>query len=242
MKQHLIGVTGQISSCKKVPHDVRHQMQQLLKNIKEKKKCDDLDEAYDDPTNDTKSESFPSMMQEIDPKRTKNIDKFSGLLSYRNIFYQICIQEIQLYRERQGTFGRESALQVTKSIRPDQWWRFYGGSTPILQKLAIHLLSQTSSSSGCERNWSFFECIHTKRRNRLEHQRLNDLVYVTYNLRLKNRWAYYNKSYDPIDYESIDKVDFWVTEEEPQPKFGHDYMDIEKVIYQDNAILIAGYG
>ncbi|KAK7293059.1 hypothetical protein RJT34_15920 [Clitoria ternatea] len=152
------------------------------------------------------------------------------------------IQEMQLYRERQGTFGRESALQVTTSIRPDQWWRLYGGSAPTLQKLAIRLLSQTSSSSGCERNWSLFERIHTKRRNRLEHQRLNDLVYVTYNLRLKNRWAHHNKSYDPIDYESIDKVDFWVTEEEPQPEFGHDDMDIENVIYQDNAIPIAGYG
>ncbi|CAN1764159.1 hypothetical protein LINPERHAP1_LOCUS9156 [Linum perenne] len=39
--------------------------------------------------------------------------------------------------------------------------------TPILQKIAIRLLSKTASSSGCERNWSVFERIHTKRRNRL---------------------------------------------------------------------------
>ncbi|KAK7302346.1 hypothetical protein RJT34_13233 [Clitoria ternatea] len=58
MKQHLAGVTGQISFCKKVSHDVRYQIQQLLKNIKEKKKYDDLDEAYDDPTNDTERISF----------------------------------------------------------------------------------------------------------------------------------------------------------------------------------------
>ncbi|RVW70236.1 hypothetical protein CK203_056216 [Vitis vinifera] len=30
-------------------------------------------------------------------------------------------------------------------------------------------------SSGCERNWSIFENIHSKRRNMLDHQRLNDL-------------------------------------------------------------------
>lgn len=76
----------------------------------------------------------------------------------------------------------------------DQWWVCYGGDTPILQKLAIRLLGQTSSSSGCERNWSLFERIHTKRRNRLEHKRLNDLVYVTYNLRLKNRYLTFFKS------------------------------------------------
>lgn len=76
----------------------------------------------------------------------------------------------------------------------DQWWVCYGGDAPILQKLAIRLLGQTSSSSGCERNWSLFERIHTKRRNRLEHKRLNDLVYVTYNLRLKNRYLTFFKS------------------------------------------------
>ncbi|CAN1752549.1 hypothetical protein LINPERHAP1_LOCUS4793 [Linum perenne] len=60
--------------------------------------------------------------------------------------------------------------------------------TPILQKIAIRLLSQTASSSGCERNWSVFERIHTKRRNRLEHKRLSDLVFVHYNMRLQHRY------------------------------------------------------
>ncbi|CAN1729824.1 hypothetical protein LINPERHAP1_LOCUS735 [Linum perenne] len=56
--------------------------------------------------------------------------------------------------------------------------------TPLLQNIAIKLLSQTASSSGCERNWSVFERIHTKRRNRLEHKRLSDLVFVhCWNLR-----------------------------------------------------------
>lgn len=69
----------------------------------------------------------------------------------------------------------------------DEWWKLFGADAPNLQKLAIRILSQTASSSGCERNWSVFERIHTKKRNRLEHQRLNDLVYVHYNLRLQNR-------------------------------------------------------
>ena len=68
-----------------------------------------------------------------------------------------------------------------------EWWRLFGFDVPNLQKLAIRILGQTAASSGCERNWSVFERIHTKKRNRLEHERLNDLVYVHYNLRLKNR-------------------------------------------------------
>lgn len=72
----------------------------------------------------------------------------------------------------------------------DEWWRYFGGSTPNVKKLAIQLLSQTSSSSGCERNWNVFERIHSKNRNRMEHKRLNDLVFIHYNFRLKNRYIF----------------------------------------------------
>ncbi|XP_028219434.1 uncharacterized protein LOC114401185 [Glycine soja] len=61
------------------------------------------------------------------------------------------------------------------------WWRMFGSQTPNLQKLAIKILSLTCSASGCEKNWSVFEQIHSKKRNRLEHKRLHDLVFVKYN-------------------------------------------------------------
>ncbi|CAN1246861.1 hypothetical protein LINGRAPRIM_LOCUS3275, partial [Linum grandiflorum] len=60
--------------------------------------------------------------------------------------------------------------------------------TPIIQKLAIRILSQTAASSSCERNWSVFERIHTKKRNMLEHKRLSDLVFVHYNMHLKHMY------------------------------------------------------
>ncbi|KAI0495126.1 hypothetical protein KFK09_025273 [Dendrobium nobile] len=37
MKQHLAGIKGNIASCKKVPHDIRYQMQQNLNEISKKK-------------------------------------------------------------------------------------------------------------------------------------------------------------------------------------------------------------
>nr|KAJ0212183.1 hypothetical protein LSAT_V11C400224240 [Lactuca sativa] len=88
-------------------------------------------------------------------------------------------------------------------------WRRCSG----IAKICNSNLSQTTYFSGCEWNWSVFERIHTKRRNRLEHQRLNDLVYVHYNLCLQNRLKDHKKSYDPIDYESINKIEFWVVDE-----------------------------
>ncbi|XP_052118718.1 uncharacterized protein LOC127748378 [Arachis duranensis] len=44
------------------------------------------------------------------------------------------MQEIQLYRDRKGSFGRESALKAIKRLEPGEWWRLHGGSAPNLQK------------------------------------------------------------------------------------------------------------
>ncbi|XP_071909561.1 uncharacterized protein [Coffea arabica] len=115
----------------------------------------------------------------------------------------------------------------SKALHLENWWKLYGCDAPNLQKLAIRILSQTASSSGCERNWSVFERIHTKKRNRLEHQRLNDLVYVHYNLRLQHRFDHRKRSYDPIDYESIDKTEFWVIEEEQDGELNCDELEEE---------------
>ncbi|XP_020243725.1 uncharacterized protein LOC109821983 [Asparagus officinalis] len=56
-----------------------------------------------------------------------------------------------------------------------------------MQNMAMKLLNLTSSSSGCERNWSTFEGIHTKKRNRLESKRLEELVYVKFNSKLNQK-------------------------------------------------------
>ena len=57
----------------------------------------------------------------------------------------------------------------------------------MLQKVAGKVLSRVASACSCERNWSTFEFLHSKKRNRLEPSRANDLVYVFSNLRLINR-------------------------------------------------------
>lgn len=124
---------------------------------------------------------------------------------------------------------KEAKIQVQLTI--DSLRSKWIQNGPNLQRLAIKILSQTSSSSGCERNWSVFERIHTKKRNRLEHQRLNDLVFVHYNLRLQKRGKEKKRQYDPIDYECIDKVDFWVVEAEPNGEL--DYNELEEMLDED---------
>ncbi|XP_039003761.1 uncharacterized protein LOC120130623 [Hibiscus syriacus] len=105
-----------------------------------------------------------------------------------------------------------------------EWWMIYGTCTPELQRLAIKVLSQTTSASNCERNWITFSYIHTKARNRLKYKKLEKLVFTYYNMRLKMRHQKrmriddINASYNPISidniFEDVDSLSEWLQEKE----------------------------
>ena len=56
--------------------------------------------------------------------------------------------------------------------------------------------------------------MHTKKRNRLLHKRLNDLVYVSYNQKMKSRFQKRREkagsSYDPLAIEDFDWDNEWI--------------------------------
>nr|KAJ0198664.1 hypothetical protein LSAT_V11C600338540 [Lactuca sativa] len=121
-------------------------------------------------------------------------------------------QELNLYIDLSGQFGSPAAKR-------NIWWRSYGIDTPILRKFAITVLSQTCSASPCERNWSTFDNLHSKKRNCLLQQKLNELVFIQYNTRLQKRiMSLQNKSLDPILLRDVKENDDWTipTEDELQ--------------------------
>lgn len=65
------------------------------------------------------------------------------------------------------------------------WWQQHGISCIELQRIAVRILSQTCSSFACEHDWSLYDQIHSKRQNFLSQKKLNDIMYVHYNLRLR---------------------------------------------------------
>ncbi|XP_071741094.1 uncharacterized protein [Rutidosis leptorrhynchoides] len=101
---------------------------------------------------------------------------------------KIVMEEFPIYKGKLGKFDRPLAIKGCEvnddKYDPANWWASFGVSTPYLRTIAIRILSLTTSSSGCERNWSTFEAIHTKKRNRLETEKLNNLVYVQFNANL----------------------------------------------------------
>ncbi len=77
-----------------------------------------------------------------------------------------------------------------------------------------------SSAGACERNWSTYDFIHCKKRNRLTPQRANDLVFVFTNLRLMAK------------FKEPEKFVEWVSEydEEQQEAMLHLHSDEELLI------------
>jgi hypothetical protein len=65
-----------------------------------------------------------------------------------------------------------------------EWWDAMESGAKALQTIARHILGQVYSTSACKQNWSMYSFVHNKVRNRLKHNRADDLVYVYANTRL----------------------------------------------------------
>jgi len=68
--------------------------------------------------------------------------------------------------------------------KPYACWETHGATCPLLQQLAMSLLSQITSSSCCERNWSTYGNLYSSKKSRLEKSRAKTMVYVHTNLHL----------------------------------------------------------
>ncbi|XP_075515498.1 uncharacterized protein LOC142550148 [Primulina tabacum] len=135
--------------------------------------------------------------------------------------------ELLKYKQAEGLFGNEVAIEMRKIVSPAAWWNSYGTSTPKLQKL-----SQRYTKS------HFFI---PRKRNRLEQKRLNDLVFIKYNRALRRRYDS-RDTIDPIILTEVDDGNEWllgrVNDEEPE--FVHDgddltWQDVADVVGVDGA-------
>uniref|UniRef100_A0A6N2NHS2 HAT C-terminal dimerisation domain-containing protein n=1 Tax=Salix viminalis TaxID=40686 RepID=A0A6N2NHS2_SALVM len=111
--------------------------------------------------------------------------------------------QIEEYKRATGLFG-VTCYSSKRKVKSSFMVGAIRHDTPELQKFAIRVLSQCCSATGCERNWSVFEFIHSKKRNRLEHKRLNDLVFNMSRTR---------HALDPISLDNIDLLNEWICEE-----------------------------
>ncbi|KAK3211889.1 hypothetical protein Dsin_016595 [Dipteronia sinensis] len=103
--------------------------------------------------------------------------------------------QIDLFRNKKGLFslGLEKALINNRSHT--DWWIQFGDET-------LELTSFT---------------IHTKKRNRLDTKKLNSLVYIMYNTRLKHiflKKQALKDDEDPLVCEDVPSDDEWIVEQD----------------------------
>ncbi|KAL9677293.1 hypothetical protein QQ045_005521 [Rhodiola kirilowii] len=88
------------------------------------------------------------------------------------------------FQGKEGIFGSNAAKEDAATMTPMSWWSTYGAETPELAEIASKVLSQPISSSSAERIWSTYSHIHNIKRNRLNANRADKLVFIHSNIRL----------------------------------------------------------
>ncbi|XP_058733414.1 uncharacterized protein LOC131605031 [Vicia villosa] len=106
----------------------------------------------------------------------------------RNMDDQIkALNQLTLFREKSETFGTPIAQKSWSKMDAVKIQEYHGSCAPKLQRLAMKVVSQITSTTKCERNWSTFSYIHTKTRNRLKYKKLHKLVFTHDNMKLRMR-------------------------------------------------------
>ena len=72
------------------------------------------------------------------------------------------------YRAKEGDFGDPIVVGMAEDMPSYQWWESCGDEYPELKKVAVRVLAMISGAGACERNWSAYDFVHSKKRNRLD--------------------------------------------------------------------------
>ncbi|KAL3604359.1 hypothetical protein D5086_005218 [Populus alba] len=127
-------------------------------------------------------------------------------------------------------FGTDLATSTRMELDPAAWWQQHGISCLELQRIAIRILSQTCSSRICEHTWSIYDQVHSKRHSTASRKRWNELTFVHYNLRLRERQLG-RKPGDVVSFDNLiteNILDDWLVESEKQTM-----QEDEEILYNE---------
>ncbi|XP_077219745.1 uncharacterized protein LOC143853935 [Tasmannia lanceolata] len=149
-------------------------------------------------------------------------------------------QQISDFDSNKGVFAQPQSVSDRETMPILSWWHLYGGLAPELYSLAIKVLSQSVNTSCAERCWSTYSYIHSVKRNRLNADRAEKLVFVHYNQRLLSRFREdYEASYKNWDaYPSDDNIEEdIITIEAREKPLSDDDDDDDDIDPSDDAVL-----
>lgn len=128
------------------------------------------------------------------------------------------LSEITNFKSRSGhLFDNRLMWKVSKNVKtgrsnssssvlPHAWWKMWLNETKLCE-MAVKLLTMPASSAASERNWSTWNLIHSKLRNRLETERAGKLTFVKEYLLLKYRPKTIKQKQDEETSHETDVID-----------------------------------
>ncbi|XP_024005684.1 uncharacterized protein LOC112082292 [Eutrema salsugineum] len=142
------------------------------------------------------------------------LDCIENLVPDLNIQDKIS-KELNSYKNAVGVFGMNLAVRARDTMLPAEWWSTYGESCLNLSRFAKRILNQTCSTSvGCRRNQIPVEQIYQSK-NSIEQKRLSDLVFVQYNMRLRQLDPESGgDTSDPLSHKRMDVLEEWVSRDQ----------------------------
>ncbi|GBG73436.1 hypothetical protein CBR_g16152 [Chara braunii] len=109
----------------------------------------------------------------------RDLQYFEGVVSD---YDASLVREVETYILSQTGFSVASHDYETACAQC--WWSRYGQCAPQLQVIALRVMYMWTCSSSAERNWVVHEGVQTKKRNRLEFEKVAKLVEISANVRL----------------------------------------------------------
>ncbi|XP_042508300.1 uncharacterized protein LOC122084262 isoform X2 [Macadamia integrifolia] len=116
------------------------------------------------------------------------------------------VTQLLLYNGRSPKVFDTIALSMLTNVHPRVWWEFNCVSVPLLQKIAIRILSQPCSSRACELNWGAFEAAEIKKTNKTSNISDN-VVFIRMNRKMKAKFTDpERKQVEAIDLENLPEL------------------------------------
>ncbi|GBG82790.1 hypothetical protein CBR_g36321 [Chara braunii] len=121
----------------------------------------------------------PRLFDDMDSEEIANtLTHFASVHPKNSKEYKECWKSLKSFHHMDPEwFGKNSEEALTGGhVSMAQWWLTYLKRHPTLTKIAVKVLSMWTTASPCERNWSTFDLIHSKRRNLLSPENLEMLA------------------------------------------------------------------
>ncbi|KAK4847904.1 hypothetical protein QYF36_007033 [Acer negundo] len=114
-------------------------------------------------------------------------------------------EQLKLYSERMPDLFSDTAMEKLNTFHPGKWWECFGDPCPILQKLAVRILSQPCSAP------LFPKTLHFQPNGRVDELRMNTILMENFGTvkSQKSEPIHFNSADPDYAYEDVSKFLEW---------------------------------